>query len=226
MRKVSINADIGEGFPWDRQLMEVVTQVNVCCGLHAESPAEALETAHVAAQKGLIVVAHPSYPDREFFGRRTWTDWSDVNREFLRQSLFDQIRPMLNLITAIKPHGALYTDAVADLRPAALVGSAALEFELAIIGFPCQNFVTAAHLAGVPLILEGFIDRRYEPDGTLVPRSRPDAMLSAPQEIATQVLALAQSVDTLCIHGDHEGCLEMAHLARKTLEKAGYEVGD
>lgn len=235
MKKVDLNVDIGEGFPYDEALLDFATSANVCCGEHAGSWELTLQTIEMCKRKGVRIGMHPGFPDRESMGRRT-PNHQELN-EFC-DSLEEQCHRFLEEADAnyVKPHGAWY-NMLCGRRPD-ITGEQARDaafvtptlFDVLIrSGLPAMlmDSPTAGVIrkSGGSVISEGFADRAYLPDGTLMPRSEPGAVLHDPDEIKAQVLRLAPEVDSICLHGDTPGCLEFAEMVRKTLEDAGYEVG-
>jgi UPF0271 protein len=204
---VDLNADLGEGCPWDAELMPLVTSVNVACGGHAGDLQTLLLTLERAAGYGLRVGVHPGYPDREHFGRREL----GLSEEQIRQSCGEQIEAAAEAarrvgvaLRHLKPHGALYHRGCSNAATAETLARLAREWGLALVGLPGSCLAAAADRCGVRYLPEGFADRRYRPDGSLVPRDQPDASILDPAEGAEQVCQLVQrqGVQTVCIHGD------------------------
>ena len=238
MKKVDLNVDIGEGFPHDEALLEFATSANICCGEHAGSWDLTTKTIDMCLRKSIRIGCHPGFPDRENFGRRIPT--RDELDSFTK-SISRQIEQFFSYQPAsyIKPHGALYQILSAPHRGAdemdggVFGGCAGLFIGLAIkyrkTAFmllpPSRVGKTLRHLIFAKILDEGFADRRYRSNGTLVPRHEPNAALEDPAEIAEQVLRIARRVDSICLHGDTPNCLEFAELVNKTLTDAGYEVG-
>lgn len=205
--KIDLNADLGEGAPWDEELMAFVTTANVACGAHAGSSELARATAARARDLGLRVAAHPGYPDPPF-GREGRASLDDLPADWLASQL------ALFAFDAIKPHGGLYHDLAAgrhaELRPL-------------LAGYPILG--PPGHAAfGSRLIREGFAERGYRAEGSLIPRGKPGALITDPEMAVRQALALAPNVDTICIHGDSPGCVEIARAVRSALEEAGWSV--
>ena len=230
-RTVDLNADLGEGFPWDLALLGRVTSVSVCCAAHAGDRSTSLRTLRWAEELGVVVGAHPGYPDREGFGRdEGWIDGpgrlaalgDEVHRQVadLRR-MADEAGTILRFV---KPHGALYNQAHRDGAVAVPMVTAVADRGLPILGQPGGLVEKLARTMGIPFIAEGFADRRYLADGRLVPRSEPDAILYEPTEIQNQVLHLVdRGIRTLCIHGDDSRSVELADLVLATLKGAGIE---
>jgi 5-oxoprolinase (ATP-hydrolysing) subunit A len=235
LNRVDLNVDIGEGFPNDEALLEFATSANVCCGEHAGSLELTLHTVELCLSRRVRVGAHPGFPDRESMGRRT------PNLEELEsyaESLVEQPARVKGY-QYIKPHGAFYNILVGrpsksgeenDLR--ARSWEIALDYcrhEYPLMLLDDRNLQLALRRRSMvlakPMIREGFADRAYLRNGTLVPRSEPGAVLHDLDEVRRQVLDLATKVDSICLHGDTPNCLEYAELVTKTLLDAGYEVG-
>ncbi|HXH61443.1 MAG TPA: LamB/YcsF family protein [Fimbriimonadaceae bacterium] len=223
MKRVDINVDMGEGFAFDDELLHIATSANVCCGAHAGSPELTMQTVEKCRRLGVRVGAHPGVPDRENMGRLPLVLEGDDDAEALLQSLRGQMR--LASWDYVKAHGALYNACAVPGRPADVMEALLREFPLPAMAMPGTRLEEVVSGLGSDLIREGFADRRYTERGTLAPRSEPGSVLSDPSEIAAQVVRLAARVDSICIHGDSPGCVEIAALVRETLVANGYGVG-
>jgi UPF0271 protein len=214
---VDLNADLGEGFDTDEALLAVVTSANVACGYHAGSPDTMRAVCALASEREVSIGAHVSYRDREGFGRREL----DVAAHVVREEVAAQIAALQDAsgghVTYVKPHGALYHRASVDDECAAAIVEAA--GGLALLGLPGSRLLAHAQRAFV----EGFADRGYAADGTLVPRGEPGAVLG-PDEAARQAVEVAPRVDSICVHGDSPGAPAIAARVRRALEAAGYEL--
>lgn len=225
---IDLNADLGEGFPWDRLLLDRVTSASVCCGFHAGDPDLIAQTLIDAKSRSVIVGAHPGYPDREGFGRREQA----MNREDVASLILGQVAALVKIasgygvkIRFLKPHGALYNQALRDPEIAIGIVSAAKTLALPVLGQPNGEVSMAAIAMNVRFVPEGFADRGYAPNGSLIPRDKPGAILEDPNEIETQVLSLvARGFETLCIHGDHPRAVELADIIRATLARNGVAI--
>jgi UPF0271 protein len=240
---IDLNADVGEGFADDPELIGVVTSVNVACGAHAGDPATIRRTMGLAIASGAAIGAHPSYPDREGFGRREMT----IDPGVLRETLVEQIRAVADAATAagatlrhVKPHGALYNVAARDPEVAAVVAEAvrAISPSLVLVGLAGSASLEAGRAAGLAVAAEAFADRRYEPDGRLRDRRQPDALLTDPVAAGEQAVDIvcrgrATAVDgrpvplaaeSICVHGDQPGAAARARAVRAALEAAGVEL--
>ena len=224
---VDLNADVGEGFPDDERLLDVVTSVNVACGFHAGS----LETMRIvcagAAARGVAIGAHPSYRDREGFGRRELV----VAPQVLRADIVEQVEALAAIaadegatVVYVKPHGALYSRAIGDADVAGAIVAAAHERGLAVLAWPGSQLLEQARAAGLEAVAEGFADRGYA-GGRLVPRDEPGALLGG-DDAAAQAVALARAgeVGSICVHGDTPGAAELGAKVRAALVDAGVIV--
>jgi UPF0271 protein len=227
---IDLNADMGEGCPNDGTLLDgLVTSASIACGAHAGDRASIRATLGQARDNGVAVGAHPGYPDREHFGRRERTMSSDaVTAMIMEQTKFlTELAADLGVaILFLKPHGALYNQAQREDLIARGVVDAASELGLPLLGQPGTLLERLASGSDVRYIAEGFPDRRYRDDGSLVPRDEPDAVLHDPAEMETHLLRLiaGRRVATLCIHGDDPRAVDNARLVRGILEGQGIAV--
>ncbi len=249
MRPLDLNADVGESFgAWttgdDEALFASLSSVNVACGFHAGDPRVIERTVARAHAAGLAIGAHPGHFDLRGFGRRAIAvEPDEVEADVLYQvaALHGFCRALGAPLRHVKPHGALYTQAARDeaLARAVARGVARFQRDLVLVGLATSLPMRAAAAAeGLSFAGEAFADRAYEPDGTLVPRSRPGALLSDPQVAAAQALRLAAEgvivardgtpleldARTLCLHGDTPGAAAIARAVRATLESAGVRI--
>src|SRR4029453_14860668 len=189
---IDLNCDLGEGAGTDADLLPLITSANVSCGVHAGDPAGIAATLKLAARLGVAVGAHPSHPDREHFGRREYLIPSrDVLEETHRQIVWLRALAAQGGATVryVKPHGALYNQACRDDAFADAVVSACALSALPVSGRPGSRLPGRA-CGRVPFVAEGFADRGYRPDGSLVPRDRPEAFVEDPAAAAGQVRRL------------------------------------
>jgi len=224
---IELSADLGEGSPGEDEIWPLIDRANVACGGHVGDDASMRAAAELARKHEVILGAHPSYPDRENFGRRTMSLPPDV----LRASLASQICALRAFapVHHVKPHGALYNDAHKDRELADVIVSA-LDASIALVAPDHSQMAAAARAAGIPVIREAFADRRYEPDGSLTPRSIPGSTLTI-EEAAAQAALLARegvviarggtrvtiAFDTLCIHADMDGAVDRLGAIRHAL---------
>jgi 5-oxoprolinase (ATP-hydrolysing) subunit A len=231
IKSIDLNADVGEECGQDAALMRCITSANVACGVHAGSPGTMRATVRLAREHGVAVGAHPSFPDREHFGRREMELRSaEITDLVIRQveALADVASNEGIRLLHVKPHGALYNVAVRDRRVADAIARAVASTDrsLVLLGLPQSELLAAAQAVGLQTAGEAFADRAYRADGTLVPRSEPDAVIHDPEEVLARVTELAArpDVETICVHGDTPGAAELASKVRAALEAAKFEV--
>jgi UPF0271 protein len=229
-RRIDLNADLGEGVTDDPGLLAVVTSANVACGYHAGDVATMTTVCEVAVRHGVVVGAQVSYADRENFGRVAL----DTGYDELRHHIADQVFTLTRIarragltVAYVKPHGALYNRVVEDETQARAVldGSG----DLPVLGLPGSVLLEMAAQVGRSVWREGFPDRGYTDGpwaGRLLPRDRPGAVLTDPEEVAARAVAMARSgeVDSVCVHGDSPGAVRTARAVRIALEVEGIDV--
>lgn len=246
--RIDLNSDLGEGYgAWtmgdDEAMLGIVSSANVACGFHAGDPKSILATLREAAARGVAIGAHVSYPDRVGFGRRPM----DVTAAELTADVIYQIGALQGLCRAagtrvsyVKPHGALYNTIASDARQGAAVIEAIREIDPALIlmGLAGAPILTQASEAGLATVAEAFGDRAYTPQGTLVSRRAPGAVLHDPEAVARRMLRLATEgtieaidgsslklhADSICVHGDSAGAVAMASGIRDILVENGVEI--
>jgi UPF0271 protein len=225
---VDLNCDLGEGCPHDAELMPLITSANIACGGHAGDLATSLLTLELAGEHGVQIGAHPGFLDRESFGRRELA----LSEERIYLECQAQISALADLaliaevkLIYVKPHGALYNMACRDPGVARPVVRAAEEHDLAVMGLPGSALASVSE-GRVPFIAEGFADRRYLPDGSLVPRSHQQALVEDADEAVRQAqwLLHEKGVQTLCVHGDNPHALAFVRALREALSRAGYLI--
>ena len=235
-QQIDLNADVGEGFGVythgdEAALMAQVTSANIACGFHAGDPGTMARTVALAVKNGVGLGAHPGLPDLVGFGRRAMAMTPEEARDLVTYqigALTAFARRHGQALTHVKPHGALYTMAEQDARIAGAIAQAVAEAGegLILVGLSGGQLVKAGEAAGMRVAQEVFADRAYLPDGTLLPRDRPGAVLTDPEAVAAQVVRLARTrrADTICLHGDTPGAAALAAAVRATLEAAGITV--
>lgn len=247
-RRIDLNADLGESFgAWtqgqDADLLKLVTSANIACGFHGGDPGVMADTVSLAVARGVAIGAHPGWPDLQGFGRRSMA----VSPRETHDLVLYQLGALAAFAKAagtrlahLKPHGALYHQAAADSALAEAVAAAVRAFDpgLILVGPADSCLIRAGQVAGLAVAREGFADRRYEADGSLTPRTRPDALIHDDGEALAQVLSMIERgeliardgtlipmpVDTLCIHGDNPRALALARRLRRELEDRGISV--
>jgi UPF0271 protein len=229
-RRIDINADVGEG-AGEEPLYGLITSANIACGGHAGDAGSMREAVRLAMAHGVAIGAHPSYPDREGFGRVT----RSLEPEVLARAVAAQVGALLAIAGAIgarvahvKPHGALYNDAAARREVALAVaeGVASVSRTLVLVGLAGSPALRAWRERGFRVAAEGFADRTYAPDGTLVPRTSIGALITDSTEAAAQAVGLARGgrCDTICVHADTPGAVAIAAAVRCGLEEAGFAI--
>ncbi|MBU9766864.1 LamB/YcsF family protein [Mycobacterium sp. TNTM28] len=245
---VDLNADLGESFGiWqlgdDESMLGLVTSANVACGLHAGDPALLVRTCRSAARHGVRIGAQVSYRDLTGFGRR----FIDVEPDELTADVIYQIGALQAIahsvgadVSYVKPHGALYNAIVRHKEQAAAVAAAvhAVDPELPVLGLAGSAFFDEADKLGLRTVAEAFADRAYQPDGTLVSRREAGAVLHDAAEIADRVARMVTTgqvtavdgstigitVESVCVHGDSPGAVEIATAVRERLLAEGTEL--
>lgn len=252
MTSIDLNADLGEAdnADWARneaEMLRYITSANIACGGHAGTEKSMRHMVRGAKENGVVIGAHPSYPDKAHFGRKSMTLGEDISAEGLKASLLEQITQLAEIaaeeesfITYVKPHGALYNDAVTDTEKADLIAEviSTIDPKLIFMGGPNCEMGRAAKRHKLKFIAEGFIDRRYTDDGHLQSRSIDGAvikdqkarLIQAKKLVTMQSVTTASGkelpikVKTLCLHGDSAGAVETARLARREIEAAGITI--
>ncbi|WP_048151773.1 LamB/YcsF family protein [Palaeococcus ferrophilus] len=246
--KVDLNADLGESFGryklgLDEEVMNYITSANVATGWHAGDPLVMRKTVRLAKEKGVAVGAHPGYPDLLGFGRR----YMKLSREEARNYILYQVGALYAFVRAeglefqhVKPHGALYNALVKEeeLARGVIEGMADFDKNLIFVTLSGSRPAEIAEEMGVKVAHEVFADRAYNPDGTLVPRSEPGAVIHDKEEVAERVISMVKDggvraingewvelkADTICLHGDNPKAVEIAAHIRKVLGEEGVKV--
>ena len=246
-RRIDLNADLGEGYgPWrmgdDEAMLGIVTSASVACGGHASDPETMFRTLTEARRRGVVVGAHPGYPDREGFGRRRLPCTTAEVERFVAA----QVGALVGIgglagvrVAYVKPHGALGNVAAEDRSVAAAITRAVAAFDgLAVLAIAGTALERAAREAGLTTFSEIFADRGYTPEGLLVPRGQPGAMIEEAEAAAARLLRfletgrmptvvggeVALDAQSVCIHGDSAHAVAMARRVRGALEAAGVAV--
>ena len=248
MKTIDLNSDLGESYgAWrmgdDAAMLEVVSSANVACGFHAGDPAGILRTVKAAAERGVAIGAHVSYPDLAGFGRRDM----DIAPADLTADVVYQIGALSGLAAAagskvryVKPHGALYNRIAVDAVQGAAVIAAlkSVDPTLVLMGLAGAPILDQARAAGLAVVAEAYADRAYTPAGHLVPRREVGAVLHDASLIAARMVRLAtegvvEAIDgsviridaqSICVHGDSPGAVAIAREVRGRLEAAGIAV--
>ena len=245
---VDLNADMGESFGrWslgdDAGLLEVVTSANIACGFHAGDAATLVATCRGAVAHSIAIGAQVGYRDLAGFGRR----FVDVEPQDLYADVLYQVgaldgiaRSVGGAVTYVKPHGALYNAVVHHREQAAAVVAAVLDYptDLALLGLPRSALLDLAADGGLRTVAEAFADRAYTSAGSLVPRREPGALLTDPAAVAARVVRLVTErrltavdgteidvdAESVCVHGDSPGAVELASAVRDALRAGGVGI--
>lgn len=246
-RSIDLNADLGEhegdGARADAAMLDVVSSASIACGAHAGTRAVMEMTVKAAFERGVSIGAHPSYPDREGFGRRE----IDISNRDLIESVREQITQLHDACTAagarlayVKPHGALYNKAARDRELARELAACVKSINpaLAMLALSGSALENESRAAGLAVAREAFIDRAYVSDGTLVPRDRPGAVINDASIASARAVEMARygairsldgkrvsvPADSLCVHGDSKNAIEIVTAARRRLEEVGFTI--
>jgi UPF0271 protein len=237
--KIDLNCDMGEKVGSDEDIMPYITSANIACGFHAGDEMSMQATVRLAKKYGVTVGAHPGWKDLEGFGRREMSLSPDeVGALVLYQlgTLYAIAKAENMELHHVKPHGALYNQAAKDKSLASAIARAVKRFsaDLILVGLAGSGLVEAGIEAGLRVANEGFPDRNYNPDGTLVSRKQANAIIDSSEEVAAHAVKLAQQgikiggqsihIDTLCLHGDHPRAAQNARLVREALETSRIEI--
>lgn len=242
-KTIDLNCDMGEGIGNEAALLPYISSASIACGYHAGDEATMKATVDLCVAHNVAIGAHPSFPDRANFGRINMTlPPAEIKQLVATQILaLDTIAKNAGVcLQHVKPHGALYNMAAKDLEIAAAIAAAIQEInpELILFGLPASCLEIAARSANIPFVGEGFADRTYQADGSLTPRSQPDAM------VENETLALAQALEmverklvhtpdglevplevgTICLHGDGAHALAFAKAIHGGLQKSGIHI--
>jgi UPF0271 protein len=232
--RVDLNADLGEGFAGvpprdDATLLGIVTSANIACGYHAGDAVLMRRTVAEAAARGVVIGAHPGFPDPTGFGRRDMAvSPAEVTAYVIAQigALSAIARADGTRVRYVKAHGALYNRAVRDraIADAIAEGIRLIDDTLVMLGLPHSELIAAASRAGLRPAREGFADRGYRADGTLVPRTEQGALITDPVAAADQAERLAPIVDSICVHSDTPGAVTLVQSVRERLTARGFTI--
>ncbi|HEN3565629.1 TPA: 5-oxoprolinase subunit PxpA [Yersinia enterocolitica] len=241
--KVDLNADLGEGCANDQALLQLVSSANIACGFHAGDAQTMRQSVRWAIAYGVAIGAHPSFPDRENFGRTAM----QLPPETVYAQVVYQLGALAAIVKAeggimlhVKPHGMLYNQAALDPLLADAIAQAvkAVDPTLRLVGLAGSELIRAGERAGLVTRQEVFADRRYQSDGTLVPRNQPDALIESDDLALSQTLAMVQNhqvqardgswvpvqADTVCVHGDSAHALNFARRLRDSFQQENITV--
>jgi UPF0271 protein len=237
MKEIHINCDLGEGGDFDADLMPHISACNIACGGHAGNLETMQQTIKLAVEHEVEIGAHPSYPDKRNFGRKTMK----ISAEELQRSIVAQILSLKQLaeaegvkLTHVKPHGALYNEAAKDEKTAQIIIDSLLEFDQKLTLFcPLNSVISKLAKGKIPIVFEAFADRNYNPDYSLVSRSKPNALISEKVAVFQHLFSMfyegkitcengtkiSCSATTFCLHSDTPNSVEiMSFLQQKFTE--------
>ena len=250
MTSIDLNCDMGESFGaytigMDDQVMQHITSANIACGFHAGDPMVMHKTVKLAVENRVGIGAHPGYPDLLGFGRRNMA----CTPEEIQQYIIYQIGALNAFckvhntrLTHVKPHGALYLDAVENESTARAIATGIMTLDpslrfVALAGKKGETMRRMGQEMGLKVVYEAFPDRAYTPDGTLVPRKQPGAVICDPEEVAQRALDMAKgfvtavdgtpiqlTAQTLCVHGDNPEAINLVKTIRKILKENHIQV--
>lgn len=241
--RIDLNGDVGEGAAGDAELIPLLTSVNIACGGHAGGASSMTEAVERALAAGANIGAHPSYPDRDHFGRVEMV----ASPAEVRAWMQDQVGQLCAVVAAkgarlrhVKPHGALYNAAAKNIELAAAIATAVAEMDpsLVLVALAGSELERAGVSAGLRVAREGFLDRAYLRDGTLAPRDQPGAVIDDAAKALAQAIQLIRGeeiaalnggvvrvhIDTLCVHSDSPGAVELARSARQVFAREGITI--
>lgn len=242
-KSIDLNCDLGEGCGSDAELMQYITSANIACGFHAGDADTMKRTVDLALQNGVNIGAHPGYRDRENFGRTSM----NLSSKEIYEIVTEQIAALSEIATSagaklshVKPHGALYNQAAVDADIAATIAKAVFDTDphLRLFGLSGSLSIGEADKLGLRTANEVFADRTYQTDGTLTPRTLPNALIEDAEQATTQALdmikygrvrsldaiMIAIKADTICLHGDGVNAVEFARSLRENLRASEIEV--
>jgi UPF0271 protein len=245
---IDLNADLGEGFGYsrlaeDEALLDLVSSANIACGFHAGDATTMRETVRAAASRGVVIGAHPSYPDIPGFGRREL----GLSPKEIRFHVSYQLRAFRDVcrtenakLSHVKTHGALYNRAAKDSSAADAIVQAIRDVDpsLVLLGLAGSEMARAAKRNGLAFAAEAFADRAYKRDGSLVRRHEPGAVIHDVQTVVKRAIMLVRSntiaaddgttlgvvAQSLCVHGDNPDALPMLRKLRTALESSGVRI--
>ena len=240
---IDLNCDMGEGIGHDEQLMPFISSANIACGFHAGNYSVMNDTVKLAKKFNVAVGAHPSFPDKENYGR---TNMNLTVKEIYELMLYQMgslhAIAKVNSVTMhhVKPHGALYNMAAVNMEYADAIVDAIIDFDSTLIlyGLANSKMIDSAKAKGIKYFAEAFADRTYQADGTLTSRSQPNALIDSEDVATKQVLQMINQksvkatngaiiqlqADTICLHGDGQRALSFAKALNHSLNESGIKI--
>ncbi|HLP35681.1 5-oxoprolinase subunit PxpA [Lacibacter sp.] len=243
MKSIDLNCDLGEGLTTDEQIIPLISSANIACGYHAGDVDTMKRTIELCLQYNVAIGAHPSWPDKEYFGR--------TEMQKTAEEIYNIVTAQLLLIAQIakeqgvklhhvKPHGALYNQSAKDRTISAAIAKAVYDFDSSLIMFGLSGSISLAEAValGLQTAHEVFSDRTYQDDGSLTPRSQPNALITDEQTSLQQILQMINSntvtsvtgkiinlkADTICIHGDGSNAVAFAKIISYALKQAHIDI--
>ncbi len=240
---IDLNADLGEGFATDAELMSFISSANIACGYHAGNLETMTRTVNLCIEHGVAIGAHPSFNDQPNFGRTEM----QLPPEQVVELILNQIKSLQNVCNEagstlhhIKPHGALYNMCARDSSLARVVAETIFAFNpnLKLLGLSGSHAIAEGVMAGLTTVAEVFADRTYQPDGSLTPRNQPNALITDPQTALEQALMLAMEnrvraingvyipmhAESICLHGDGPDAVSFARIIYQTFIERGITI--
>ncbi|MCU0403752.1 MAG: LamB/YcsF family protein [Chitinophagaceae bacterium] len=240
---IDLNADLGEGLSTDADLIPLISSANIACGYHAGDRETMIRTVEHCLQHGVAVGAHPSFPDREHFGRKEMT----LEQSTLQEILLAQLNLMAEVCNQtgatfhhVKPHGALYNMSARDAGLARLIAETVFDYNpgLKLFGLSGSHSIAEGVMAGLTTVAEVFADRTYLPDGSLTPRTEPNALINESGEAIRQALSLALEnkvvatngkvidvmAESICLHGDGPHAVSFARMIHRSFSEHGITI--
>ncbi|SKB38378.1 UPF0271 protein [Salegentibacter holothuriorum] len=242
MKKIHINCDLGEGGDFDADLMPHISACNIACGGHAGNLDTMQQTIKLAVENNVEIGAHPSYPDKENFGRKP----INISAEELQRSIVAQILSLKQLaeaegvkLTHVKPHGALYNEAAKEEKTAQIIIDSLLEFDQNLALFcPLNSVIAKLAKWKIPIVFEAFADRNYNPDYSLVSRSKPNALISEKEAVFEHLFSMFSegkitcengakiscNATTFCLHSDTPNSVEIINFLQKKFTEHNIKI--
>ncbi|WBL26868.1 5-oxoprolinase subunit PxpA [Zunongwangia sp. HGR-M22] len=242
MKEIDINCDLGEGGDYDHLLMPLISSCNIACGGHAGDLSIMEKTLDLAIANKTNIGAHPSYPDKKNFGRRSIA----ISAEALKKSIQDQVTALQHIVEEkgaklhhVKPHGALYNDAAKDEKIAQIVVESLLEIDTDFSLFvPLNSVISEVAKGKINMIFEAFADRNYEADYSLVSRSKSNAVIEQKEAIFNHVLGMFQEqkitakngeilpckATTFCLHSDTKNSVEIIRFLHEKFSEENIKI--
>jgi UPF0271 protein len=243
MKSIDLNCDLGEGLVTDEQIIPLISSANIACGYHAGDIDTMKRTIELCLQYNVAIGAHPSWPDKDNFGRTEMQKTAEEIYEIVsaQLSLIAQIAKEQSVkLHHVKPHGALYNQSAKDKTIAAAIAKAVYDFDPSLIMFGLSGSISLAEAAalGLQTAHEVFADRTYQDDGSLTPRTQPNALITDEQTSLQQILQMINSntvtsatgkiinlkADTICIHGDGSNAVAFAKSISYALKQAHIDI--